>query len=131
MLKAWAAWPRCVNPLPLLGSGLQVSAILSYRTALPYSATTSAPRPDGKPFGFRPEPRNARRGDSAVSLDLRLAKVVSLGGRRTASGLVEVFNLTNALNHGDYIGTITSTQLGKPTTAGPRRRMQLGFRLDF
>jgi len=45
--------------------------------------------------------------------------------------LAEIFNLTNAVNYADYIGTITSSQFGNPTTAGPKRRLQLGFRLEF
>jgi hypothetical protein len=120
-----------VNGSTILPLGLQISGILSYRSGLPYSAVTHAPRPDGKPFTFRPEPRNARRGDSAPSLDLRLAKIVKFGARRSASAFVEVFNLTNELNYGDYIGTITSTAFGQPTTGGPMRRTQLGFRFDF
>ena len=114
--------------LPL---GTEISGILSYRSALPYSAVTNAPRPDGKPFNFRPEPRNARRGDSALSLDLRVAKIVKVGVRRSASAFIEVFNLTNELNYSDYIGTVTSTLFGQATTGGPMRRTQVGLRLDF
>jgi len=110
---------------------VQVSGILSARSALPYSATTNASRPDGLPFGFRPEPRNARRGDSALSLDLRLAKSAKVGARRSATAFVEVFNVTNAVNYADYIGTLTSNLFGQPTTAGPKRRSQIGLRIDF
>jgi hypothetical protein len=110
---------------------MQLSEIVSYRSALPYSATTNATRPDGKPFGFRPEWRNARRGDRALSVDLRVTKSVTLWVGRRASAFVEVFNVTNAVNYGDYIGTLTSDSFGQPTTAGPKRRTQLGFRIDF
>ena len=120
-----------INGWTSLSLGLQVSGILSYRSALPYSAVTSAPRPDGKPFSFRPEPRNARRGDSALSLDIRFAKIVKLGARRSASAFVEAFNVTNAVNYGDFISTLTSIRFGQPTTAGPKRRTQLGFRMNF
>ena len=108
-----------INGLTALPLGLQASGIASYRSALPYSAVTNAPRPDGKPFGYRPEPRNARRGDAATSLDVRLSKIVRLGAGRSASAFIEVFNITNALNYADYVGTVTSTLFGKPTTAGP------------
>jgi hypothetical protein len=120
-----------MNGSTTLPLGVQVSGIFSYRSALPYSAVTNAPRPDGKPFGFRLEPRNARRGDAALSVDLRLSKIVRFSARRTATAFVEVFNLTNEVNYGDYIGTVTSTVFGQPTTSGPMRRTQLGFRLDF
>lgn len=120
-----------VNGSLVVPLGIQVSGIWSYRSALPYSAVTSAPRPDGRPFGFRPEPANARRGDSAQSLDVRLAKAVTFGAGVTASALLEVFNVTNHVNYGGCIGTVTSTLLGQPTNAQPKRRTQLGLRVDF
>jgi hypothetical protein len=120
-----------VNGSSSLPLGVHLSGILSYRSALPYSATTTAPRPDGKPFGFRPEPRNARRGDEALSLDVRVGKAVNLGRRRSATVFLEMFNVTNQLNYANYIDPILSTRFGEPTTAGPMRRLQLGIRLDF
>jgi hypothetical protein len=120
-----------VNGSTTLPLGLQLSGILTCRSGLPYSATSNAPRPDGKPFSFRPEPRNARRGDSATSADIRVAKNMRVGARHAATAFVEVFNVTNTLNYGNYIGTITSSVFGQPTTAGPMRRTQLGFRFDF
>lgn len=120
-----------INGSTTLPLGMQLSGLWTYRSALPFSAVTSAPRPDGKPFGFRPEPRNARRGDSAHSLDLRVTKTVEIGERFAASAFLEVFNLTNEDNYGDYIGTVTSALFGQPTTAGPKRRTQLGLRIDF
>lgn len=110
---------------------VQISGIMRYRSAFPYSAVSNAPRPDGKPFGFRPEPRNARRGDGALSVDLRIATDLRFVPRVTVMPFVEVFNVINTLNYGDYVGTVTSSLFGKPTTAGPRRRMQLGLRMDW
>jgi hypothetical protein len=111
--------------------GLEASGIFSYRSALPFSATTTKRRPDGKPFGYRPEPRNSRRGDSDVSLDLRLVERIGLGGGRSASLVAEAFNVTNASNYTQYIGDIASTLFGHPTLAGPPRRVELGFRFDW
>ena len=120
-----------VNGSATLPFDIQLSGIASYRGALPFSATTTAPRPDGQPFGFRPEPRNARRGDSAVSIDVRIGKVFRLGAAGSLVTFVEVFNLTNHVNYDQYIGTVTSSRFGQPTTAGPPRRTQLGIRFDF
>jgi hypothetical protein len=120
-----------VNGSATLPMDIQLAGIASYRSALPYSATTSASRPDGKPFGFRPEPRNARRGDSALSIDLRLSKTIRVGTARSVTVFAEVFNITNHVNYGGYIGTVTSSRFGEPTTAGPPRRTQLGVRIDF
>lgn len=47
------------------------------------------------------------------------------------TAFAEVFNITNQMNYGGYIATITSSRFGEPTTAGPRRRTQLGVRIDF
>lgn len=110
---------------------VQLAGIMSYRGALPFSATTSASRPDGKPFGFRPEPPNARRGDSALSIDLRLSKMLKIGKSLSVTAFAEMFNITNHLNYGGYIGTMTSSRFGEPTTAGTPRRTQLGVRADF
>ena len=120
-----------VNGWTTMPFGLEVSGIATYRSALPYSATTSASRPDGKPFPFRPEPRNDRRGDSALSLDARLAKTIAVDPRRKASVFVEVFNLSDAVNYSDFQGIVTSATFTKPSSAGPKRRAQLGLRFDF
>ncbi len=120
------------NGATILPLDIQLSAILSYQSALPYSATTPL-QLDADPFPDRPEPRNARRGDSFFSLDARLAKIVTLGGRRSMTAFVEGFNLTNTTNFASfgYVGTVTSTLFGRPTLALPKRRLQLGFRVDF
>lgn len=120
-----------VNGSLTLPWGVQVSGIFMYRSALPYSAVTSAPRPDGKPFGARPEPRNSRRGDSSRSLDVRLARPIQFGGTHAATLLLEAFNVMNELNYADYIGMVSSALFGRPTTAEPARRVQLGFRVDW
>jgi hypothetical protein len=111
--------------------GIQLSGIVTYRSGLPYSATTNAPRPDGLPFGFRPEPRNARRGNSLVALDVRVAKIIRLGTGGSATAFVEGFNLTNHSSYANYIGVVSSSRFTEPTTASPKRRVQVGFRVDF
>jgi hypothetical protein len=103
----------------------------SYRSAFPYSATTTLANPNGTPVGWRPEPRNARRGDSFTSIDARLSKVVRFSQRFSVTGFAEVFNLTNALNYTSYVGTVTSALFGQATAADAKRRVQLGFRVDF
>lgn len=118
------------NGAVMLPFGFQVSGLLSYRSALPYSAS-SATQLDADPWPDRPEPKNARRGDSFVSLDVRLSKVVPWGARRSVTAFIEAFNVTNALNLRGEITTITSTRFGEPTAAGPRRQVQLGFRIDL
>ena len=116
-----------VTTLPL---GIQASGILSARSALPWSVTTSA-QLDSDVFPDRPEPRNSRRGDGFFSLDMRLARAFPFRARWAATAFVEIYNVTNATNYVDYIGTIGAAQFGQPTAALEKRRVQLGFRVDF
>jgi hypothetical protein len=86
---------------------------------------------DDDPFFDRSEPRNSRRGDSYFSLDARITRPIRIGARQTISPFVEIFNVTNATNLIDYVGTPGGSQFGQPTAALGPRRMQFGFRVDF
>jgi hypothetical protein len=117
-----------VTTVPL---GIQVSGVLAARSALPWSVVANSTALDDDPFFDRPEPRNSRRGDSYFSLDVRITRPIRIGARRTFSPFVEIFNVTNATNFIDYVGTPGGSQFGLPTAALGPRRMQFGLRLDF
>ena len=109
---------------------VQIAGIATYRSALPYSVSTSV-QLDADPFTDRPEPRGSRRASADRSTDLRLAKIFRLGGRRSATAFWEMFNVFNVDNWLRYQGSLQSSQFGLALTEGPKRRQQLGFRLDF
>jgi outer membrane receptor protein involved in Fe transport len=109
--------------------GVQVAGLASYRSALPYSVSTSF-QLDTDPFADRPEPRNSRRGDKESTLDLRVSKIFHFG-RYTATGFWEMFNVANADNWLRYQGSLQSTTFGLPLTEAAKRRQQLGFRFEF
>jgi outer membrane receptor protein involved in Fe transport len=109
---------------------VQLAGIASYRSALPYSATTNVSL-DSDPFSDRPEPRNSRRGAEENNTDIRVSKIFRFGGRYTATAFWEMFNVFNADNWLRFQGSLQSTQFGLPLTEGPKRRQQLGFRFDF
>ena len=109
---------------------VQLAGITTYRSALPYSVTTSV-QLDADPFTDRPEPRNSRRAATDRSTDLRISKIIRLGGRRSATAFWEMFNVFNVDNWLRYQGSLQSAQFGLPLTEGPKRRQQLGFRVDF
>ena len=111
--------------------GIQVSGVLAARSALPWSVVATSAALDDDPFLDRPEPRNSRRGDSYFSLDARITRPIRIGRRPTISPFVEVFNLTDATNFIDYVGTPAGSQFGRPTAALGPRRMQFGFRAEF
>jgi hypothetical protein len=69
-------------------------------------------------------------------VDMRLQKRFSLGGRRNADLMAEVFNLFNHANYGSYTTTFSNAaNYGKPSfnnaTAYQPRILQLGFHLTF
>ena len=109
---------------------VQASGIVSYRSALPYSVSTSF-QLDSDPFSDRPEPRNSRRGDKEKNFDLRVSKIFRFGDRYSATAFWEMFNVFNTDNFLRYQGSLQSSAFGLPLTEAPKRRQQLGFRFDF
>ncbi len=108
----------------------QVAGIVSYRSALPYSVSTSF-QLDADPFSDRPEPRNSRRGDKESNVDLRVSKILRFGGHYNATAFWEMFNVFNVDNWLRYQGSLQSSAFGLPLTEAPKRRQQLGFRFEF
>jgi outer membrane receptor protein involved in Fe transport len=109
---------------------VQAAGIASYRSELPYSVSTSF-QLDSDPFTDRPEPRNSRRGDKESTVDLRVSKIFRFGGRYRATAFWEMFNVFNVDNWLRYQGSLQSSTFGLPLTQAPKRRQQLGFRVDF
>ncbi len=109
---------------------VQAAGIVSYRSALPYSVSTSF-QLDSDPFTDRPEPRNSRRGDKEKNVDLRVSKILRFGGRYSATAFWEMFNVFNTDNYLRFQGSLQSSAFGLPLTEAPKRRQQLGFRIDF
>ena len=109
---------------------VQLAGITTYRSAVPYSVSTSV-QLDADPFTDRPEARNSRRGATEKSTDLRVSKIFRLPGRRDSDRVLgDVQRLQRrqlaALSRQSAVGAI-----GLPLTEGPKRRQQLGFRFDF
>ena len=69
-----------LNGSYVLPLDIQVSGIYSYRSALPYSVSTTS-QLDTDPFTDRPEPRNSRRGSDLNNFDMRVSKIVTLPKR--------------------------------------------------
>jgi hypothetical protein len=87
-------------------------------------------RPDGTIV-----PRNDLVGDPIHRIDMRLQKRFRLGGRMTADGMVEVFNVFNHANYGSYTTSQSNPQYLQPSFNGnvayQPRIAQLGFRFAF
>ncbi len=109
----------------LLPLDFQVAAIWRYSSPLPFSVSSSTV------VFARPEPRGSRRGDDYKSLNLRVSKIFKVGGRITATGFWEAFNLMNTDNFTSYQGSLQSSQFGQPQVEFPKRQQQFGFKFDF
>jgi hypothetical protein len=80
-------------------------------------------------------PREAFVGQPIHRVEMRLQQRVSLSGRKSIDGFVEVFNLFNRANYGLYDTVETSPTFGQPLSSPSLsyapRTVQLGFRLVF
>jgi len=78
--------------------------------------------------------RNTLQASGYASLDLRIARALPLGSGKSERELTlgaDVFNLTNRVNYGSFVGTIGSPLFLQPTSARPARQVQLSARLKF
>ena len=80
-------------------------------------------------------PRNALKGLPLHKVDLRVSKIIRMGGDLRATLLAEVFNVFNWKNYGNYNTQLDSPTFGQPTAASGNaytpRSGQLGFRFEF
>ncbi|OFW05941.1 MAG: hypothetical protein A3I61_06595 [Acidobacteria bacterium RIFCSPLOWO2_02_FULL_68_18] len=80
-------------------------------------------------------PRNSFVGKPLHRVDTRILRRFSLGRGVAVDGIVEVFNLFNHRNYGNYVTTINAANFGAPVAqdnvAYKPRQFQLGFRATF
>jgi hypothetical protein len=88
-------------------------------------------RPDGTIV-----PRANFVAESIHRVDLRIQRRFSLGGRAGIEPILELFNMFNHANYGEYVTSEIASNYGEPQQSdnpvayGPRT-LQLGFRLSF
>ncbi len=117
--------------------GIEIAPILSFISALPYSASTTLTTPGCQSYYSQCYPtgytRNSLRGDDTFQLNSRVSKSFGLGEARAITVLFEGYNLTNKLNTGtNFQGNVQSAKFQQPTgQSTPRRQLQAGFRFDF
>lgn len=117
---------------------VRVGAIVTASSAPPYNIITGFDTNQNRRTNERPLdasgnmiPPYSARGDDYFNIDLRLSKLVRLGGARQIEVLWEMFNLTNHRNYGGPIGNMRSPDFGKPTYALSPFQGQFGIRFDF
>lgn len=138
---------------------VHLAGILQARSAYPFSPVSGRDTNNDSRSGDRPDPdqngayptngvteygrfsipvnrpgtlsRNAFRGPNFRSVDLRLSKVVPMGGRRRLELIAEGFNVINRVNYSSFTTSIQSAFFGRPQSASDPRQVQLGLRFDF
>jgi outer membrane receptor protein involved in Fe transport len=123
--------------------GFQASGTMQAYSALPFNITsgvTTLQATAGRPIvdgAFIP--RNAGIGPDFFSLNLRLSRAFTFGGRTKLEGIVEAFNVTNRTNvvtvQGNFgagaYPTNPASNFGVPTAVGDPRSVQFGARVRF
>jgi len=116
--------------------GFQISGIVTYRSALPYSIVTgNDDNKDNIWNDFAPEypHRNAARenSDDYFTLDVRISKYLNIGSRVSIQAFAEMFNATDNVNFNTPTGNMQSSSFQEATSAQDPRLLQLGFRVNF
>lgn len=110
--------------------GWTASAVGTFRSNRPYTITWGDDRNGTTQNDARPGPRNTGRTGPYRVVDGSLSR--TFGGKRvTADVRADVFNLFNTINYDQYVGQLLSPLYGRPVTAFPPRRVQLGLVLRF
>jgi TonB dependent receptor/Carboxypeptidase regulatory-like domain len=128
-----------VGGLTALPQGFKLSTLMTFGTGTPYTIANAA-------AGFGPTQfklkRNGGRADGFLQykqIDLRLTKELEVAPHHRVAAFVEVFNLFNWYNYGEYNGFIPplsdpepNPNYGKPAKLiGPTRSVQLGLTYGF
>jgi hypothetical protein len=118
--------------------GIHISPLLSYVSALPYTATTTLTTPGCQIYYNTCYPtdytKDSLRGDDTILLQARLSRTFQLGSEhKSVTLLFEGYNLLNRANFGtDYNSSVQSSAFQHPIgTVTPPRQLQGGFRFDF
>jgi hypothetical protein len=113
--------------------GFRLTAIVTARSALPYTVTlgNNDVNRDGY-FTDRPPGvgRNSARGDDFRQVDVRLSRAFRFGARQVEL-IAEAFNIVNRRNWTGFDGVLGNATFGRPTDAASPREVQVGIRMDF
>jgi hypothetical protein len=118
---------------------IRVSPIVSFRTGLPYTATTTlrsgslvAPCPiyytACYPAGYS---KGSLTQSDLFEIDARVSRRFKFGEKYSATLIFEGYNVTNRSNYSSFGTDIQSAKFRQPTGANPKRQLQAGARFDF
>jgi hypothetical protein len=107
-----------------------VSGIGVFRSSRPYSITWGDDRNGTTQNDARPGDRNTASTGTYRNVDLAAARRFAVGSA-TIEARVEAFNLFDAINYDQYVGSLLSFSYSQPVSAFPARRMQLAGVIRF
>jgi hypothetical protein len=119
-------------------AGFDVAYLFGYASAPPFNIQTGTDDNNDTNVNDRPAGvgRNTGQGFDAATLDLRVSRVLQLGGSHRVTFTVDAFNVLNRSNllipnniFGP--GPVPRPNFGQPTAASDPRQFQLGVRWDF
>jgi hypothetical protein len=116
--------------LPDIGVGLTMNSAGPYTELLGADIYNNG-RGRARPPGVA---RNSLTGAGYAQLDLRLSRAVPMGKAKDAPAFtlaLDAFNVTNRVNDGTFVGTVTSPLFGQAISARPPRQLQLTARFAF
>ena len=125
--------------------GLLLAPLVSYTSALPFTATSTLQTPGSSTncpvYYARCYPivngtqysRDSLRGNPFFSLNARLSKGIKIKEKFEATGFFEGYNVTNRHNLGtNYFTNVDASNFLTPNgTSLPLRQLQVGGRIDF
>jgi hypothetical protein len=114
---------------PLL-RGWSLSGVGAFHSNRPYTITWGDDRNGTTQNDARPGGRNTERTDAYRDLDLAIGKRFTWRAT-TIEGRVESFNLFDAINYDQYVGSLQSPLFAQPISAFPSRRVQLAAVVRF
>jgi Carboxypeptidase regulatory-like domain/TonB dependent receptor len=119
------------------GAIVDIGVGITVTSAGPYTAVLGEDVYNNGRGGARPPSvvRNGLDGAGFASLDLRASREVKfLHGKPDAPSVtlgLDVFNVTNRVNYGNFVGTIGSPLFHQPVSARPARQLQFSARVTF
>lgn len=113
--------------------GINLSGMLRYRSALPYTKFVAADlNGDGYPYDFPGKGGvNSERGASFTQIDLRVSKDFSFANDYGFELIAEVFNLFNSKNEAVFNRFGQANAYAGDPGQGEQRLAQLGVRVHF
>jgi hypothetical protein len=118
--------------------GFQLGYVFAYATGAPFNVLAGSDLNGDTNNNDRPPGvgRNSARLASSSTLDLRVSRLFTVGGRHRVELMIEGFNVlnhVNILNVNNTYGTGVAPlpAFGQPTLAGDARQIQVGARWSF